>query len=109
MRQAGIPFEEIKIALRRPDTLANIVPYSPSGRVPALLVGDFAIWDSLAILEYLAEAHPEARLWPAPQPARALARAVSAEMHAGFAALREHCPMDFVARRPMATREANLP
>ena len=62
MRQAGIPFEEIKIALRRPDTLANIVPYSPSGRVPALLVGDFAIWDSLAILEYLAEAHPEARL-----------------------------------------------
>jgi len=94
MRQAGIPFEEFKIALRRPDTLANIVPYSPSGRVPALLVGDFAIWDSLAILEYLAEAHPEARLSPAPQPARALARAVSAKMHAGFAALRELCPMD---------------
>ena len=56
MRQAGIPFEEIKIALRRPDTLANIVPYSPSGRVPALLVGDFAIWDSW----------PSLNIWPRP-------------------------------------------
>ena len=71
--------------------------------MPTLLVGDLAIWDSLAILEYLAELHPEARLWPAPLPARALARAASAEMHAGFAALREHCPMDLVARVPMAT------
>jgi glutathione S-transferase len=103
MRQAGIPFEEIKIELRRPDTPANIGRYSPSGRVPALLAGDLAISESLAILEYLAEVHPDARLWPAPQPTRALARAVSAEMHAGFAALREHCPMDFVARLPMAT------
>ncbi len=103
MRQAGIPFEEIKIALHRPDSQANILRYSPSGRVPALLVGDFAIWDSLAILEYLAEAHPEARLWPAPQLARALARAVSAERHAGFAALREHCPMDLEARLPMGS------
>ena len=103
MRQAGIPFEEIKIELRRPDTQTNIGRYSPSGHVPTLLVGDLAIWDSLAILEYLAEVHPEARLWPAPLPARALARAASAEMHAGFAALREHCPMDLVARMPMAT------
>lgn len=103
MRQSNIPFEEIKIELRRPDTQANILAYSPSGRVPTLLVGDLAIWDSLAILEYLAEVHPEARLWPAPQTARALARATCAEMHAGFAALREHCPMDFVARLPMAT------
>jgi len=103
MHQAGIPFEEIKIALRLPDTKANILNYSPSGRVPALIVGDVAIWESLAILEHLAEAHPEARLWPAPQPARALARAVSAEIHAGFAALREHCPMNLVARLPMTT------
>lgn len=103
MRQAGIPFEEIKIELRRPDTQASILRYSPSGHVPTLLVGELAIWDSLAILEYLAEVHPEARLWPAPQPARALARAACAEMHAGFAALREHCPMDLVARLPMAT------
>src|SRR5262245_5768699 len=106
MRQAGIPFEEFKIALRRPDTLANIVPYSPSGRVPALLVGDFAIWDSLAILEYLAEAHPEARLWPAPQPARALARAVSAKMHAGFAAHKEACSWEEAARLETANADA---
>jgi glutathione S-transferase len=103
MRHAGIPFEEVKIELRRPDTKANIWRYSPSGRVPALLVGERVIWESLAILEYLAEVHPEARLWPAPQPARAQARAASAEMHAGFAALREHCPMDFVARLPLST------
>ncbi|MBO0742339.1 MAG: glutathione S-transferase [Hyphomicrobiaceae bacterium] len=103
LRQSNIPFEELKIELRRRDTQANILAYSPSGRVPTLLVGDLAIWDSLAILEYLAEVHPEARLWPAPQTARALARATCAEMHAGFAALREHCPMDFVARLPMAT------
>ena len=71
--------------------------------MPALLVGNPAIWDSLAILEFLAETRPEARLWPATPPARAHARATAAEMHAGFAALREHCPMDFVARLPMAT------
>src|SRR5215468_2886494 len=84
MRQAGIAFEEIQIELRRPDTQANIRHYSPSGRVPALLVGDLTIWDSLAILEYLAETHPEARLWPAPQPARALARAAAAELPHGL-------------------------
>src|SRR5262245_27297813 len=60
MRQTGIPFEEIQIELDRPDTQANIRRYSPSGRVPILLVGDLAIWESLAILEYLAEVHPEA-------------------------------------------------
>jgi glutathione S-transferase len=71
--------------------------------VPALLVDGTVIWDSLAILEYLAEAHPEAQLWPAAPAARARARSVSAEMHSGFAALREHCPMDIVARLPMAS------
>jgi glutathione S-transferase len=64
---------------------------------------DPAPFACLAILEYLAEAHPEARLWPEAQEARALARSAAAEMHAGFAALREHCPMDFLARLPMAT------
>jgi glutathione S-transferase len=103
MRQATIEFEEIRIELRRPDTQANIARYSPSGRVPALLVGELAIWDNLAILEYLAEAHPEARLWPDTREARARARSAAAEMHAGFGAMREHCPMDFVARAPMST------
>src|SRR2546421_3363423 len=102
MRHAGIPFAEINIKLRQPASKANILRYSPSGKVPTLLAGAQAIWDSLAILEYLAEAHPEARLWPELGEARALARSAAAEMHAGFAALREHCPMDFLARLPMA-------
>src|SRR5215472_6892289 len=106
MRQAGIPFEEIKIELRRPDTQANILRYSPSGHVPTLLVGELAIWDSLAILEYLAEVHRKARLWPAPQPARALARAACAEMHAGFAALREACSWEEAARLETANADA---
>ncbi len=105
MRHAAIPFEEINIKLRQPDTKAQILRQSPSGKVPALVVDDpardgFVVWDTLAILEYLAETHPEACLWPPPRPARALARAVSAEMHSGFQQLREHCPMDFVAQTP---------
>ena len=103
LRHAGISFGEINIKLRQPDTKAQILRYSPAGKVPTLLIDDGqAIWDSLAILEYLADAHPEARLWPDRREARALARAVSAEMHSGFAALREHCPMELLARTPMA-------
>jgi glutathione S-transferase len=103
MRHAGIAFVEINVKLRQSESKANILRYSPSGKVPTLLAGGQAIWDSLAILEYLAEAHPEARLWPDLGEARALARSAAAEMHAGFAALREHCPMDLLARIPMAT------
>ena len=104
MQHAGLAFGEIPISLRMPGTSAQILRYSPSGRVPALLVSTkTVIWESLAILEYLAETHPAARLWPAAPAARALARAASAEMHAGFKALREHCPMDLFARRPMAS------
>ena len=69
--------------LRRPPTQANIARYSPSGRVPTLLAGRLVIWDSLAILEYLAETLPEARLWHAGQGARARTRSAAAEMHAG--------------------------
>ena len=104
LRHAGIPFREINIKLRQPDTKAQILRHSPAGKVPTLLTDDGqAIWDSLAILEFLAEAHPQARLWPERRDARARARSVSAEMHSGFAALREHCPMELLARTPMAT------
>jgi glutathione S-transferase len=103
MRYAGIAFREIGVKLRQPDSKANILRHSPSGKVPTLLVDGEAIWDTLAILEFLAEAHPEARLWPEKREARARARSAAAEMHSGFAALREHCPMDFLARLPMAT------
>jgi glutathione S-transferase len=90
LRQAGIDFEEIRINLGAPDLRAQILRYSPSGKVPVLIDGAVTIWDSLAISEYLAERHPQLQLWPADVEARAVARAVSAEMHSGFAALREN-------------------
>ena len=102
MRRAGIAFDEIGVDLRAPDAKAQILRHSPSGKVPALLAGGRVIWDSLAILELLAESHPQSALWPRVAAARALARCVSAEMHSGFQALREHCPMDFVRRAPKA-------
>jgi glutathione S-transferase len=107
MTQAHIPFREISIRLRQGDTRAQILRHSPSGHVPALIVatkdGRQTIWDSLAILEYLAETHPDAGFWPAAKDARAHARALTAEMHAGFQALRQHCPLDFVGRTPMSS------
>lgn len=103
LRQAGLPFSEINIKLRQPDSPANILRHSPSAKIPALLTQGQVIWDSLAILEFLAEAHPAAGLWPADAKARARARSVSAEMHSGFAPLRDHCPMELLARLPMAT------
>ncbi len=104
LRQAGIAFDEIHIDLRAPDGKAQILTYSPSGKVPALLGGGRVIWDSLAILEFLAETHRYSHpaLWPRSAAARAHARCIAAEMHSGFQALREHCPMDFVARAPKA-------
>jgi glutathione S-transferase len=101
MARFGIPFEEETVLLRLPDTTEQLRRHSPSGKVPLLMAGDFAIWDSLAILEYLAEDHPS--LWPADRLARTRARSVSAEMHSSFQALRGHCPMDILATNPMAT------
>ncbi len=94
LKMAGLPFEEIKISLRRPDTLAAIRRHSPSGKVPLLYDGDLRVWESLAIAEYLAERVRKPALWPADATTRAMARAVSAEMHAGFANLRREFPMD---------------
>lgn len=102
MQHSGIDFGEINVDLRAPDAKAQILHHSPSGKVPALLVEGRAIWDSLAILEFLAETHSDAGLWPDAAPARALARSAAAEMHSGFQALREHCPMDFLRRAPKA-------
>ena len=96
LKQCDTDFEEVVIPLRRPDTAAAIAAHSPSRRVPALQVHDeeLTLWDSLAIAEYLAERFPEAGLWPANRRARAVARAVTAEMHSGFQALRRELPMD---------------
>ena len=97
MKVAGIPFEEISIRLRQPDTRAQALQYSPAGKVPALLDEGGVVWDSLAIAEYLAEQYPA--LWPVERKARALARSICSEMHGGFAVLRSQCGMDIQAQR----------
>jgi len=109
LRQSGIAFEEAVIPLDQPDTQPRIREYSPSGRVPFLRHGDIEVWESLAICEYLAEAFPGAGLWPADVAARAHARAIASEMHAGFAALRHHLPMDVRAYCPEKNRAAKVP
>ena len=93
-----IPFEEVVIPLDRPETQAMILEHSPTGRVPVLRDGAITVWESLAIAEYVAEIHPERAIWPRGKAARAHARSLANEMHAGFQAMRQHCPMNF--RRP---------
>jgi glutathione S-transferase len=96
----GCPFQVRVIDLDRPDTRATILAGSPAGRVPFLVHDGLLVWDSLAICEYLADTFPEAQLWPIERDARARARSVSAEMHSGFAALRQNMPMNIRARFP---------
>jgi glutathione S-transferase len=95
LKRCGVPFDEEVVPLYQDDWRAHLLAVSPSGKVPVLLHGGRAVWDTLAIVEYLAETFPDASLWPEDRDARALARAVSAEMHAGFAALRNDMPMNF--------------
>ena len=99
-RIAGIEFEEVVIPLDLPETQPAIRKHSPSGRLPVLLHRGLAIWESLAIAEYLNDLKPEAGLWPSSAAARAHARAISAEMHAGFADLRNNMPMNIRASYP---------
>jgi glutathione S-transferase len=100
LKHTGTAFDEVLIPLSEPSTRATILRHSPSGKVPALQHGERMIWDSLAIGEYLAEVFPSARLWPEEMKARSVARAVSAEMHAGFAPLRTHLPMNMRSSFP---------
>ncbi|WP_428247755.1 glutathione S-transferase family protein [Ferrovibrio sp.] len=107
LKAAGLAFEERLIGLRRPETKAEILRYSPSGKLPLLIDGAVKVWDSLAICEYVAERAPQAGLWPQDAGARAVARAVSAEMHSGFMALRRDYSMDIARRFPdQGTAEA---
>ena len=103
MKVAGIAFEEEVISLEAPDFKARVGKVSGTGKVPALVDGNVHVWESLAILEYLAEKYPQAHLWPADPAARALARAIAAEMHAGFGPLRRHLPMNMW--RPVTPRQ----
>ena len=102
MRQLGIPFEEVMLRIDGFDAGSRfkqrLAEVSPAGTVPVLVDGPLAIWDTLAIAEYLAEKFPEHALWPREARARARARSLCAEMHGGFLALRNACPMNLEAR-----------
>lgn len=98
MRALNLPFEETLIPLYRDDSKAKLQQHSPSGKVPTLIDGDVIVWETLAIIEYLAERHPGANVWPREVHARAYARAISSEMHAGFSALRGACSMNLGKR-----------
>ena len=98
LTEFGIPFDETVIPMYRPETRAEMLAASPNGKMPALHDGAVVIPESLAIVEFVAETFPHLAIWPRDRAARALARAVSSEMHAGFTTLRQACPCDF--RRP---------
>lgn len=94
MKVAGIPFDEKVIPLYEPGSREQVLHYSPAGKVPVLVDGESHVWESLAILEHLAEKFPQAGLWPQDARARSHARVVATEMHGGFQALRKSCPMN---------------
>lgn len=102
MKVAGIPFDETLVSLEAADFKARVTALSGAGKVPVLIDGEIRAWESLAILEYLAEKFPQAALWPKDAAARAHARAIASEMHAGFQALRNHLPMN--VWRPVKVR-----
>lgn len=103
MRHLGIPFEEVVVPLAEPSTKDALLRHTPSGKVPCLHDGDLTLWDSLAIIEYVAEAFPDRAVWPKERRARAIARALAAEMHSGFPDLRGLLPMNM--RRKVRKRE----
>jgi glutathione S-transferase len=104
LKQAGIPFEEAMVRFDSFDAGSAfkraLQGISPTGRVPVLVDEGFAVWDTFAIAEYLAEKFPNKQLWPRETKARARARSVCAEMHSGFTGLRGHCPMNIEASLP---------
>ncbi len=97
LKAFGIPFEETVIALYKDDTKERMLSFGPTGKVPVLRDGDITIWESLAIMEYVADKYPDKAIWPSDNAARAHARAAASEMHAGFIGLRSACPMNLTA------------
>src|SRR3990167_2075324 len=111
LRHFGVPFEERRLPLFKPETVAALKSISPTGCVPVLLDGDFAIWDSLAICEYVSEQFLAGKGWPTDARARARARSLAAEMHSGFQALRNSWPMNIRLQRtlqPSAEARKNI-
>lgn len=112
MKALGMPFEETVIPLYLRESKGRILDVSPTGKVPCLVDGDIKVWESLAIMEYLHERFPEKGVWPRDVKARAHARAAATEMHAGFQALRQACPMNlgktFEPKEPSSDVADNL-
>ncbi|MFL5141122.1 MAG: glutathione S-transferase, partial [Microvirga sp.] len=112
MKQFDIPFQEVLVPfadpIDSPEWKREIGKYSPAGKVPALVDGDVAVWESLAIMEYLAETHPDRAIWPRDPAARAMARSIASEMHAGFSAIRGACPMNLGKRFAKKDRGAGV-
>lgn len=100
LRQAGIPFEEIQLKFDQDAGIPGIERYSPTRQVPCLMIDGEPVWESLAIMETVAELFPEKKLWPADPSARRMARAISSEIHAGFRPLRSAMPMNLRASHP---------
>ena len=103
MKQLGLPFEEHKLRFdfsAQSPFRREVARFSPAGKVPVLFDDDFAVWDTLAIIEYLHDKFPGRGVWPADMRQRARARSLAAEMHSGFGALRNHCPMNIEAAMP---------
>lgn len=103
MKQLGLPFEEHKLRFDfspQSPFRREVARFSPAGKVPVLFDDDFAVWDTLAIIEYLHDKFPGRGVWPADMRLRARARSLAAEMHSGFGALRNHCPMNIEAALP---------
>jgi glutathione S-transferase len=110
MKQMGIPFEEIVIPMGHPETREQMLKHAPTGKCPSLKDGETIVWDSLAIVEYLAESFPDAPIWPRDKAARAMARSLSAEMHSGYQNLRQQFPANYRrnVRRIRPTEETQL-
>lgn len=103
LRHFDIPFDEVVIPMDHSTTRAEMLAHAPTGKCPSLSEGEVTVWDSLAIIEYVAEQCPDLPIWPRDRMARAVARSLAAEMHAGYPALRRHMPMNF--RREPARRD----
>src|ERR1700710_1205851 len=103
MRHFDIAFDEVVIPMDLETSKAEMLRHAPTGKCPSLTDGDIVVWDSLAIIEYVAESHPDLLIWPRDKAARAMARSLAAEMHSGFMALRRNLPMN-MKRSPAKLR-----
>jgi glutathione S-transferase len=100
LKQARIAFEEVQLKFTDDGKVGGVAPWSPTGKVPVLWIGDQPVWDSLAILEAIADLYPEKQLWPVDIAARRVARSISAEMHSGLRDLRSGMPMNIRSSHP---------